>query len=519
MIKVVIVDDEKKIREGIIHLIDWAELGCEVVMSCANASMALDYFKTNEVDIVVTDIKMPVMDGIELSRRIRDDYSGVKVVILTAYSDFSLAQQAIKSNVVDFIVKNDFIEELPVVIQKLVKSISEEKEKYTKQMLGDDEGQYYQSIFRELIESDESCQAQLYLSRLESFHFFACACEIDNYDKDTSKRGMTGMLNEILKISLEKCGFNLIPITDTFCMIIIRYVESESLSVNDIINYFNNIIIMVEQFMRIDIRFGISQKIEHPEKIKEACEQATESLSRIDEKGCQIRVYTQVQNEENIEISSDVDTYMTRICELTFEDDNHQANDLLVELYDKLKASSCTFQQCQLYMLVICSSILHKAMRYQIDIQKDFNDIEKEIYTQIQSARTTFGLMNIGTDTINRFWELCRGKQNFKNELVKRVNECIRNNYKEELTLQFISQELYLNSSYLSRAFKKLTGVTITEKITLCRVEKAKELLSNSSMKVYEVAQEVGIRDASYFTNVFMKYVGESPTEYRQKHG
>lgn len=518
MIKVMVIDDERNIREGILQLIDWKALGCEVVTSCANAIVALEYLQSNTVDIIVTDIKMPVMDGLELSRKIKEDYKGIKVIILTAYSDFSLAKQAIKNDVADFVVKNEFIEELPCAVKRVIETIAEERKQAAANTVILDEEQYYTQLFHQIIMLDKISDAEIEAHHLKEFNYCLCACEISFYDKVSDKHDLTKMLKNILKISLKECEFNVLPLSERYMIIVIRYAKTSKININVIIEYFNNIIVMIEEFMRIDMKFGFSQIIDDIKEIKRGYDEAREALARIVTQGCEIRVYNKVHNEEGKEEAYDVDSYMTKICELAFEEESEPARVLLKEFYDKVAATNCTFEQCQLYMLVICSSIAHKAIRYQMDIEQDFNEMEKTIYERIQNAKTIFSLVAIGDDIIEHFHNLCKGKQNYKNELVKRVDTCIRNHYKDEITLQFISNELYLNSSYLSRAYKKLTGITITEKITLYRVAKAKALLSQSNLKVYEVGQSVGIRDASYFTNVFVRYVGKSPTEYRQEH-
>jgi two-component system response regulator YesN len=299
-------------------------------------------------------------------------------------------------------------------------------------------------------------------------------------------------------------------------IIILRFDKLTQMNLNDIIKFFHDIIIMVEEFMRIDIRFGLSQLMQNPKDISLGYEQAKESLSKIMIKGSELHVYNILKNEEGQEFSLDVDQYIGKICELTFDGESGQANNQLNKLYDKLVTSNCSFEQCKMYMLVICCSIIRKAVRYHTD--QDFNAMEKEAYELIQSAKTMFSLVSIGNKTVDRLRNYCKDKKDLKNELVKKADECIRTHYKEEITLQFISQELYLNSSYLSRAYKKWTGNTITEAINMYRISKAKGLLITSDLRIYEVAQAVGIQDAAYFTNVFLRYAGQNPTEYRQEH-
>lgn len=516
MVKVMIVDDERNIRKGIVQLIDWHKLGCEVVRDCSNGKVALEYLQEHPIDIVVTDIKMPSIDGIELSKRIKEDFTNTKVIILTSYSDFTFAKQAIKYNVVDFIIKNDFMDELPISIDKTVKLIVKDREKYNSKDISTDKDIYLTQMFNHLMTSGNVSNSDIELYHLNDFKYCLCACEIDYYDKDKDKSNLTKMLKNILNIALIDCYFVVVPISETYMIITIRFDKSSQMNLNDIIKCFNDIIIMVEEFMRIDIRFGLSQLIQNPKDIKRGYEEAKEALSKIIIKGSELHVYNVLKDEEGQEFSLDVDQYMGKICELTFDGESGQANNQLNELYDKLVSSNCSFEQCKMYMLVICSSMIRKAVRYHTD--QDFNAMEKEIYELIQSAKTMFSLVSIGNNTIDRLRNSCKDKKDLKNELVKKADECIRNHYKEELTLQFISQELYLNSSYLSRAYKKWTGNTITEAINMYRISKAKGLLITSYLKIYEVAQAVGIHDAAYFTNVFLKYVGQSPTEYRQEH-
>lgn len=127
MFKVLVVDDERHIRNGIISVIDWELIGCRIVKDCANGVEAVDYLENNEVDIVISDIKMPGMNGIELAEYINLNKDKTKVILLTAYSDFTNAHLAIKHNVSEYVVKTDFIEELPRAIEKVKASYRGDK--------------------------------------------------------------------------------------------------------------------------------------------------------------------------------------------------------------------------------------------------------------------------------------------------------------------------------------------------------------------------------------------------------
>jgi two-component system response regulator YesN len=518
MVKVLIVDDERNIREGIKKLIDWESLNCEVVGACVNGVSALEFIEKNPVDMVVTDIKMPVMDGLELSRHIRDEYPEIKVIILTAYSEFDMAKKAITFNVTDFIIKNDFMDELPKAVEKNVAAINakrdEKKENSGDEIHSDD--RYFMSILKSLVTDTELSKEDI--TGFENSNLVICACEINRYEGDSNtERNLYEMFNNILKIGLKNCRFTTISVNQSLLIIGLSYEKNSGMNINRVVECFSNILIMVEEFMRIEIKIGISSELPEIATIKEGYMEAKDALSKIDGKGCALKIYEGSIGRNSGEFL-DVDGFSEKICEFTFDERSDNAVNVLHDFVGKLKASGCSFEQCKLYMLVIYSTIIHKAVRYQLNVDLDFNDYEKEIYKKVQSSNTITSLEKIGEILISEIRSICIGKKNFKNELVKKVDDCIKSNYKKELTLQKISKEIYLNSSYVSRAYKKMTGNTVTEAITLYRVNKAKELLKNTNMKIYEVAEDVGFKDAAYFTNVFVKYTSLNPSDFRQGH-
>lgn len=124
MIKIIAADDEQYLINALPGLVPWDELGCTLVKVCKNGRELIDSIDDIKPDIVITDIRMPIMDGIEVCKYIHENYSNVKIIVLSAYSDFSYARNAMKYDVSEYILKADVVEELPIAIEKLVKSIN-----------------------------------------------------------------------------------------------------------------------------------------------------------------------------------------------------------------------------------------------------------------------------------------------------------------------------------------------------------------------------------------------------------
>ncbi|MBP5305772.1 MAG: response regulator [Lachnospiraceae bacterium] len=506
--EVIIVDDERNIREGIERLIDWESLGCHVAASFSNGASALDYLRKNDIDIVITDIKMPVMDGLEMARILAEEKNRAKVIILTAYSDFEYAKMAIRYHVSDFIIKNEFIEELPAAVNKVISVINKEREQKNANAGAAGKSPLNDAIYKCITTGKYDVNS----AETDMYKFVVCACDIEEYDDASSGRNYLQMLKNILKIGLKDCQFEIYENTEKYFIIAVYYRKDSHISLGRIIEYFGNIIIMIEEFMRINIKFGIGSETENIAELKTSYEHAKAALSGITAKGSEVKVYTESKEAGR---DFDVDAKMDTIIEQIFDETENIAEESLKEMYDEIAKRYLSLESCQLYMLVICSGAIHRAVRYHIDTEVDFSDMEKEVYEKIQGAKTIFTLLQIGKETIDKIRSLCIGKKSFRNELVSKVDECIKEHYKEEINLQFISEKLFLSGSYVSRAYKKMTGLNVTEKIMLFRIAKAKELLSQTSLKVYEIAAQVGFKDAPYFTNVFMKYTGMSPSDYR----
>lgn len=117
MLKVMIVDNESAIRKGLVHCIHWGDLGCEIAAQADDGMMALEQIPVIQPNIVISDIRMPGMDGLELAEIIARDYPGIKVIILTGYPDFAYAQRAIQYHVVDFVLKPMTVENLTNAIE------------------------------------------------------------------------------------------------------------------------------------------------------------------------------------------------------------------------------------------------------------------------------------------------------------------------------------------------------------------------------------------------------------------
>ncbi|WP_170311545.1 response regulator transcription factor [Vallitalea okinawensis] len=513
MYQVLIVEDEQVIREGIKSLIDWKSMDCEVICDCANGIEALGFMESNVVDILITDIKMPQMDGIQLIKTLYEKESSTKSIILTAYSQFNYAQQAIRYSAVDFVIKNDFVNELPKAVLQAKKIIESEKEKeLAKDPLDEKDIKDITSYILEtiamsrLIEDD----SQIKKYNLDQKKYCICSCEILYNDQGINVLDTIKMIEDIVAISFKGYGYYVVNIKKNNIMLIVSKNANDRLNVEQVKEQCLQTLQMIEQFMQIDIRFGISQVVDNLYRLNVAYEQSVMALGKLGDGGSVITVYTHKEQESASNHKTEIPK---ELIEYLFSKDYHQALQTLEIWKRKLIMHKRPLHSCKVDVLYISSLILRRLEHF--DKKASLKEKEKNLYQAVENSKTIYALLEVCKDLMKFSQELIDEQKVVKSYLINHIDHYIKTHYMNNITLEGISEHLHVSKSYISRVYKRKTGITLSEAINRYRVERAKVLLRDNTQKIYEIGHLIGYDDPAYFTNIFKKYVGQSPSDYR----
>lgn len=479
MYNIVIADDEKNIREGIMELIEWEELNCRVCAAFRNGEQVLRYLESGEaVDIVITDIKMPILDGMELTGVLHDKYPEIRTIILTAYSDFSYAQQAIKYQVADFVVKNDFFSELPRAVKKIVRQLEETTRKKNKDIA--------------FFSGPGICRV--------------CAVEIKGEKGNEDEK----QIQEVIAGVFQNRQIELIKDTNGLLYILIESsCHTETAEVFE--QKIEKAISLAGTFQGIHLRVGVSCQVKKSECMILGKKQAERSLSKVymDDKP----VYIAKKWPEQIVWLNgyDVDGYMRSLYIAVRSGNKEERDQKEQEFREYLSQEERPIEQCRSDTHAILSYIFRKI--------RGITGGEKfiapdSVLNAVYSSHSKAALWDALHETCSVIESLISDNGRGQNSLVKKVDHVIEKSYQNKLSLKDISRALFVNSSYLSRVYKKETGHTVTEAVNMYRIKKAKELLQTGEYKVGEAGKMVGIEDPAYFTHVFLKYDGRNPSDY-----
>ncbi len=535
MYKLIIVDDEEEVRKGIIQKIDWKRFNFEVVGEAENGREALDLIEENVPDVVITDITMPLMDGLKLASLLKDNYPTVKTVILTGFDDFKFAQQAIKYGVADYILKPVMPKDINELIGKLETRINEEiaqkedivmlRKHYSESLPVIREKFLTQLISGSPEEREIKTRVCEYGLKLEGDIFAVAAVNIDSISFKNNvfeEKDMEVVKVAVMNISkeiVEKHSFGEVFFYDDNLVIIAGFRECERNSVfGRSFSVLEEIRQNIEKFLKISITIGLGRLGNSLSKLKESYRTALTALEyKLIIGGNKVIFIEDLEplTTDNIIFDEKKEKVLISSIKFGTKDEVIKAVDILFNDIYGMKASIMDYH---MYLMEITAAINKLIRSFQMDsgeiFGKDFSSYEEEFRNKsldeirIWVERACIILME----------RITNKRQNTTEILLEKAKDYIRNNYGDnELSIQKVADYLHISPSYLSMIFKKEANVTFLKYLVNIRLEVAKDLLSNNDLKTFQIAEKIGYPEINYFSYFFKKNFGMSPREYRNQ--
>lgn len=523
--KVLLVDDEQNTRNLLKLCIDWEALGMEVIADAVSGIEALTIIEELRPDIVLTDIEMPYMDGIALSKQIKEHYIDTYVVIITAHDQFTYAQQAISIGVSDFILK-------PIdadVITNILKTLSEKITKNRRKLVQLEVS--YKYIKNNVLELRNQFLNGLINGNTSNTLLFN-ELEITKILSNTSSDGLqVALISMLFNTSqytaterqgiLQNC---MTYIEETFC-------ESQNLYVfpdmhNHIVILSNEPAIYLPELceritgyfksnLSTTVYCGIGTIASNLEEIVSSYTDAKNAL-----KLCYILDEEVIYNHHFEHLNKyhpiTTDNPLEHLTLLIKSGLTKESLEMVCELlHASLQEGAADLSAVKYYVLNILSKITNALLETGIPASSlNFSDlsyshlINIKLYADIEKY-----VMNIISELCHLMNTLNKNKQS---DTISQVIHYLEVHYtNEDLSLTSLAKSFYINPSYLSRIFKKVTNKSFTDYLVELRVQKAIEQLQLSNYKAYQLAQMVGIPDPNYFIKCFRKVTGVSLQEFK----
>ncbi len=532
--KIILVDDEEEIRQGMIKKINWEELGFIVVGEAENGIEALDIIDKTSPDIVITDIRMPFMDGMKLAENIKHRFPTSKVVIISGFDEFEYAQKAIGLGVLRYILKPINAIEMSELLKEIKNTLDEERHsKNDIQVLK----QNYQKSLPLLKERflnhwiEDYVELETISENIEMFELKSLTSELavavirpDDLPKQETEIGSIknkALLNvaifNICEEIVEENNLGAIFMRTNEIVLLVSLGEAEAPKTsNRILVGLEQIKTTVEKYLNMTITIGVGNACQDLSILYKSY---TSALAALD--------YTVMLGNNKIIYLEDIEPSTNQELKLDEVDERallmaiklgstEDIKETINRLISRIDGMQLYLKDYQLYLIDILSIILNfvTSMELDWDLVWDKND---NFLLEINKLKTKETIKEWLFDICIKISnELAKTRNHNKNDLIEKATQHILNNYRDEdLNAESLCEILHISTNYFSALFKKETGSTFTSYLTQTRIEQAKKLLRNTDLKTFDIGTQVGYSQGHYFSYVFKKNTGISPTEYR----
>ena len=515
MVKILIVEDEAGIRNALLSDYDWAALDC--VVSCASSGIeAIEMCIQSPPDIVITDIVIPGIDGITLFKYLKYKNTNALFIIMTGHRDFEYAKDSLNLGAFAFLLKPIQREEFLNVITRAIEAY-QKSESISNEFL---EEQTVSNLFLGLPTNIKLADEKLQQTLLTHSRYSIYVSDFD-FAEDRHSENLKN-LYLFCKNALVKEHVLVARMDNYRLAFLLPYTKTPT--DENVRTYLIMLQKSIYRAFKYTVSFGVSSVIESIERVGEAYIEATRALSLRFFSGLNsINFFSDFSDTEGKpEVDIQFDTYqMVQFAEsmvdtISSNDANRvseRVDDITEKLAEMCKSDEALFRSAVSCIATLCLKLVYKENRRQLSLMLKKYNCFKQIITNSALA----DIKDMMTSLIIDLGDYVAEKGNInKKSILNRVMSYIEEHYAEEISLTSLAQSVYLSPSYLCTMISVETGKTFVDTLNNYRIKKSIELLHDPGLKNYMIACKVGFKEAQYFSYIFKKYTGVSPTEYRQ---
>lgn len=499
MIKVLVVDDEPKVRRGVAGLIQAYPEKYELLGSCADAKSVIQFLGQEIPDLIITDICMPNQDGLELIYYLKHRYHNLDFIILSGYGEFEYAKKALQYQVYDFLLK-------PLRPDKLYEALDGVAEKRNNSFITKAESLEDNSFFN-LIRSQERETEEKNLKALglygqEGEH---CVGIMDLSELSEERRKHLN-LRELLK----ETDIPTPAYTFTCFRYQIVFIWKENLDHT----LLEQSITTLEQSLQAKVYFGLSRTMEGDQWFKQMYFQALNAVKQYiygDEE--HVFFHEEQICKEKLAVPDDLCEHLLGAIRVG---NTERTEHLTGKVFKYYRENRCPILLLKQHLLLLKGRIEMLAEELGMDLEEiknsfDFirNIEETKCFSEIADVCSE-GLQQMAQETA------AVAERKMNSFYLDQILGYIQKNYEKNISLDDVAGYVNLSVGYLGNYFKQKMGMNFTDYLVQLRIEKAKELLLHSNEKIYRIAELVGYQNSQYFVTAFKKKVGFTPMEYRK---
>lgn len=520
--RLMLVDDEEDVRESIARKVDWHALGYELAGAASNGEEALELATQLHVDVVMTDIKMPFMDGLTLCEKLKQSYQNIKVVLYSGFDEFELAREAVHLEAEEFLLKPIAAKDIENVFRKIKQNLDKEIDERTNLQKLDE---YYRKslpLMREqllvgLLDgklTEKQAQEMAAFYEMELSAPFYCVGLLDA-GKDTPamlRLSLLGLAGDYLD-KFFRCH-TLMYLNK---IVVIAWLNDAE-GIKDFVYHLNQVCQMGARMLNLEVNAGVGHAFAQVTQIALSFEEAKTAYDyRIlnEERGMAFYIQD-VEPDHTVPYYPESQAISQVIHEIKFGTaDSLQISveSFVAELRGENKL---TIKQYQLALMEIVTELM-KLMRANRLDPEEIAPGNQSVWEQMERVQSLTELSAWLEQLCSSIFRMIRKKRTSSANLItEKAKSFVEEHYSDsDLCVEQLCNHLNVSATYLSVMFKKELGMSFVSYLTKVRLRHAVELLNTTDDKSYIIAEKVGYTEPNYFSYVFKKEYGVSPSRYR----
>lgn len=534
MLKVVIVDDEKMICSLISQLLDWEEMGAEIVGMAYTGIEAFEMIQEQRPDIIISDIRMPGYDGLELIKRTKEEGIESEFVMISGFKQFEYAQNAMKYGVKYYLLKPIEEDKLAEIIREIAKNIASQRarknhEIRVEQELREARDKMKKRFLTSILLNEENNEAVVdqlvvneeYNTAFKEGAFQAFFIKLDtDKEMEVSENSVIDEMEKQIKVFEEICEEYIQANMHSGIIVLVNYeIEKEKLICQKIEELYENLKRYVDQFKEFSLVIGVGEKSNNFFRTQHCLKTAIDAIKyRVKIKDKKI-IYFERYNFEAYNINEIITERERQLFTSKLEmDDIEGMEECVTASFRKVKYGMSNYSPVLIYDILLMYVELLTEYCKTKNFYNDYYILKLKEWNRSVDNRCTEKELIEDTKLFLReiIENIEEEKRNRDTKPVRIVKAFIEENYMSEISLMQLADIVSMNPSYLSSIFKKETGMAYSEYLIQCRLQQARKLLVETNLNISEVARSSGYQDARYFSKQFLKQIGLKPSEYRK---
>lgn len=534
MLKLLIVDDNDFERKALSNYINWDVLGIQVVDTAYNGQDGIEKAKLHRPDIIISDVKMPVMDGIEMAKSIKALYPETKFIFSSGHDDIAYLKEALEIRAFNYIIKPINPDELVNTVKKVVSVIIDEKlanlesgsiiKQYTDN-LSFLQSKFLASIILKERNADEINELfnqahNLKLRIIGGYRLVLIVMDYENADVFDVSCKSDVVMDELRK-ACEEEKIIFVEMEHNKIVAMIYQLDEKNPAIEKIIDCITEKLKTLKDDFGFKYTLGISTTTDNLTELHSLFKQCNATVEKKIERG-----YNQVihfeKDENKVSGSKDesrdnIKNLIVKMVDRVFE--GEEFNEELENIMSEISSiSGSKLENTKSIFISLLNSISKRKENNEENLGKVVGD-DIDVYNRIIGAKIIPDIVQYVTETLEAISSYHVGKKTGKDDfIVEEILNILNNEFNQPITLTYLSEKVYLSSNYLRILFKNKMGLSIQGYLTNLRINRAKDLLKQRTYKIHEIGEMIGYPNSTYFNIIFKNNTHYTPGEYRNRY-